>query len=205
MSTRPQREETSCGVCSGVFCAHGVCRVCGSCSACEGVEIPARASVAVDCLCIPGCSINGECPVHGDHGHHGAARIGKPFDLIRNQTPAILTEVRLTRTMVSSEPRDLAERVRYLRSMGVASEDMADASRALDDRRSDCCGCLQWKRSGESFCGDCWHILPSRLHARLKQHVCAGYLEAVRESWKLLQGRWAAVQAGRAAAAKTQH
>lgn len=135
--------------------------------------------------------------MHGDHGHHGAERIGKPFDLMRNQIPAVLTEVRLTKTIVSTEAHDIAERVRYLRSLGVAGADIASASRALDERKSDCCGCLQWKRVGESFCGDCWHILPSRLHEMLKRHLCNGYLVAVRESWQLLQGRWESVNASR--------
>jgi hypothetical protein len=106
-------------------------------------------------------------------------------------------EVRLTRTLVSRETKDIGERVRYLRSIGVATADLADASRALDERRSDCCGCRQWKRPGESFCGDCWHILTARLHERLKRHISDGYLDAMRESWKLLEGRWQSVEAAR--------
>jgi hypothetical protein len=36
-----QAAFTGCGICSGSFCAHGICRMCGTCELCDQAEKPA--------------------------------------------------------------------------------------------------------------------------------------------------------------------
>jgi hypothetical protein len=84
-----------------------------------------------------------------------------------------------------------ARRIDYLRGCGIAEEDFAEASRAVDNLKSDCCRpghCNRRKRTGQSFCGWCFTKLPAELQANLGLHLRGGYLGHYRQALQILTG-----------------
>jgi hypothetical protein len=99
------------------------------------------------------------------------------------------SQVRLSMERISHLPGDLQQRADYLRGLGIGWDDMADASRSIDELRSDMCGCGRRKRQYDSFCRDCYRDLPIGLRPNLNLHLKSGYLKYVREAWLLLAER----------------
>ncbi len=130
------------------------------------------------------CRICSAC-VQCDHPGEGY------IDIVVRPTPAAapeypFTSVRLGPQETSSSTFQLRKRVAYLQEIGIAWNDMADASRSFDELRSDCCLCHRRKRVMHSFCSDCFGQLPVALQQNLNLHLKHGYLIHIREAWRLL-------------------
>jgi hypothetical protein len=141
-----KRPITTCGVCSSPLCPHLVCRVCGSCSECNEIQI-------------------------------AEVKSGQRFAI--------------DRVLGTSTPAAAHRRLEYLRGCGIAEEDYAEASRALDNLRSDCCRpgqCDRRKRVTQSFCTWCFGRLPEDLKLALGLHLRAGYLTHYRRATQILDG-----------------
>jgi len=165
---QPQSSDPFCGTCSTELCTHGLCRTCGGCDECE------REAVIREAL--------------GTGPGVGRASLPDTAELPPAKLP--ICQIRLSATKVSRNQRDLGERIHYLLQTGIEWTDIADASRAIDERKHDGCGCGQWKRPGDAFCGDCFRMLGSGLRIKLKLHLSAGYLCHIRQAWKQVEGRW---------------
>jgi hypothetical protein len=100
--------------------------------------------------------------------------------------PLFVHQVRLATHVLSRERRHIEERADYLAGIGLASGDWADASRALDELKSDACVCGNRKRPYDPFCPDCHNLLPSDLRPLLKRHLGQGYLDPIRRAWSFL-------------------
>jgi hypothetical protein len=132
------------------------------------------------------CSICEACDPHAQE----RADNWHKYHQDRARAESEIASVRIASGYRTSDVSQINRRLDYLRQCGIAEQDLAEASAAVDNLKSDCCAepCKRRKRSGQSFCSWCFAKLPQDLQSDLGLHLRGGYLTHYRRAVQILTG-----------------
>ena len=100
-----------------------------------------------------------------------------------------LDHVRVSPNEVSHAASQLARRTAYLEECEIPVNQWEEASRAIDNLKSDCCQpgrCNRRKKPQQAFCSQCYRRLPMEVRDDLGLHLRAGYLAVYRRALAIL-------------------